>query len=133
MRSLEMTGPKTDLAEERTDLAEDRTILANERTFAGWFRTGFAGIGIGLAFNALFNRVEPPWLIRAIATIFLLISIGIFIAAERRACAVLGRLNAHKVVTVSIFWLRLMTIGAVVATTALTAAIWLLNFDPSGE
>jgi putative membrane protein len=37
---------KDELARERTDFAEDRTVLANERTFAGWLRTGYAGIGI---------------------------------------------------------------------------------------
>jgi uncharacterized membrane protein YidH (DUF202 family) len=39
---------------DRTDYAEDRTILASERTFASWLRTGYGGISIGLAFNALF-------------------------------------------------------------------------------
>lgn len=125
-----MTTPKTELAEERTDLAEDRTVLANERTFAGWFRTGFAGIGIGLAFNALFSRMEPAWVAKAIASTFLVIAIGIFIAAERRSCAVISRLNAHRVVTVSIPYLRAMTILAVLATLALMAAIWLLDFVP---
>lgn len=51
--------PKEKLAEERTDLAEDRTILANERTFAGWIRTGFAAVGIGLAFQVLFQAMQP--------------------------------------------------------------------------
>ena len=53
-------GPdKQHLAEERTDLAEDRTILANERTYAGWMRTGFAAIAVGLGFQALFAQMEP--------------------------------------------------------------------------
>ena len=50
---------KTGLAEERTNLAEDRTILANERTFAGWMRTGFAAVAVGLGFQALFSQMEP--------------------------------------------------------------------------
>ena len=52
---------REELAENRTDLAEDRTAMANERTFAGWARTAMAAIGIGLAFNALFNAMEPAW------------------------------------------------------------------------
>jgi putative membrane protein len=59
--------PSAPLAQFRTDLSEDRTMLANERTFASWMRTGFAGIGIGLAFNALFTRMEPEWVPKAIA------------------------------------------------------------------
>ena len=44
---------KTELAEERTKYAEDRNVMAMERTFAGWMRTAFAAIGIGLGFMGL--------------------------------------------------------------------------------
>jgi len=115
-----------DLARARTDLAEDRTVLANERTFGSWLRTGFAAIGIGLGFHALFGRIHPLWLPRAIATAFLLIAILIFIAAERRACIVIRRLHTHKIETVKIGVLRLITAVTVAATLALVAAIWLL-------
>ena len=76
-------GGKNDLAEDRTDLAEDRTLLANERTFSGWARTALASIGIGIGFNALFKPVEPTWVAKAIATLFLLLAA--FLAARRRA------------------------------------------------
>lgn len=123
---------KQELAEDRTDLAEDRTVLANERTFAGWMRTGFAAVGIGLAFNALFNKMEPTWIPKGIATSFLLIAIVIFAAAERRACSVINRLSAHKIETVRIRNLRLITGAIVIATAALIASIWLLNIKAGG-
>ena len=110
----------------RTDYAEDRTVLANERTFAGWLRTGFGGIGIGLAFNALFTRVRPEWVPKLIASVFLAIAILIFINAERRACTVLHRLHTHQVRTIKITNIRIITIVSVVATIALLAVIWLL-------
>lgn len=113
-------------ARKRTDFAEDRTVLANERTFGSWLRTGFGGIGIGLAFHALFGRIEPHWVPRAIATAFLLIAIIIFVAAERRACTVIRRLHTHEVETVKIGVLRLITVVTVAATVALIAALWLL-------
>jgi putative membrane protein len=118
-------GP--DLARMRTDFAEDRTVLANERTFASWTRTGFAAIGIGLGFHALFGRIEPLWFPRAIATAFLVIATIVFLAAERRSCVVIRRLHTHKVETVKIGVVRLITIVTVAATLALIAAIWLLN------
>ena len=121
---------REDLAETRTDLSEDRTVLANERTFAGWLRTGFAAIGIALAFNALFVRLEPPWVPKAVATVFLGIAILVFVAAERRACHVLGRLHAHRVETVRTGNIRLITWLTDGATLALIAAIWLLEIDP---
>jgi putative membrane protein len=123
---------KNDLASARTDFAEDRTVLANERTFASWYRTGFAAIGIGLGFNALFNRLEPEWVPKAIATAFILIGILVFVAAERRACAVFARLHAHQVTTVKIRNLRFFTIAATAAAVALIAAIWFLRIKPAG-
>ena len=101
-------------------------MLANERTFGSWVRTGFAAIGIGLGFHALFGRIEPLWLPRAIATAFLLIAIVIFVAAERRASTVIKRLHTHEVESVKIGVVRLITLVTVAATLALIAAIWLL-------
>lgn len=120
---------QTTLARERTDYSEDRTVLANERTFAGWLRTGYAGIGIGLAFNALFSRVDPPWIPKLIATVFLLIAVVIFIAAERRACAVFTRLETHQVKSVKVSSVRAITIASVLATAGLIGAMWLLSFE----
>ncbi|MBA3510973.1 DUF202 domain-containing protein [Sphingomonas sp.] len=126
-------GDKTELARTRTDFAEDRTVLANERTFAGWLRTGYAGIGIGLAFNALFARLEPAWVAKLIASGFLLIAIMIFVAAERRACAVFSTLHTHKVKSVKVTSVRTVSIASTLATVALIAAIWLLEFEVGGE
>lgn len=123
-------NPKQEAAEDRTDLAEDRTVLANERTFAAWFRTGFAAVGIGLAFQALFLRMEPEWVPRAIATTFVCIGIFLFIAAERRACRVLSRLSAHQVKAFNHSRLRMMTFAATLGAFALIAAMWLLPFEP---
>lgn len=123
-------GEKTGLAAERTDLAEDRTILANERTFAGWMRTGFAAVGVGLGFHALFNRMEPAWVPKAIATIFLLIGIYVFHSAERRACDVLERLHSHEVETVRARNLSRLTWAIMAAIIALVAALWLLRIKP---
>ena len=120
------------LAEQRTDMAEDRTVLANERTFAGWLRTGFAAVGIGVGFNALFSRMEPDWVPKAIATAFLLAAIYIIVIAERRAAAVLSRFDEHKVAELGPMNLRVLMIVAVAATAALIAAIWLLDVRSGG-
>lgn len=118
---------RPDLARMRTDFAEDRTVLANERTFGSWMRTGFGAIGIGLGFHALFGKIHPLWVPRAIATAFLVIALIVFVAAERRACIVIRRLHTHQVETVKIAVLRLITVVTVAATLALIAALWLLN------
>jgi putative membrane protein len=122
---------KQQLAKDRTDLAEDRTVLANERTFAGWMRTGFASIAVGVGFN-LVTKMQPVWVPKAIASAFLLIAICIFIAAERRACSIVERLHAHEIESVRIRYLRLITGAIVAATVALIAAIWLLKIESGG-
>ena len=121
--------PKQDSAEQRTDLAEDRTVLANERTFASWFRTGFAAVAIGLGFQALFLRMEPPWVPRAIASLFVALGMFLFVAAERRACKVLSRLSPHQVKAFNHKRLRLMTAVACTGAAALIAAMWLLPVE----
>lgn len=117
---------RTELAGARTDLAEDRTLLANERTFAGWARTSFAAVGIGLGFNALFEKLEPVWLPKAISTAFLLIAIFVIVVAERRAAAVSARLESHEVKTFRAVNLRLIMGSIVVASMTLIVAIWML-------
>jgi putative membrane protein len=124
---------KQQLAEDRTDLAEDRTVLANERTFAGWMRTGFAAVALGVGFNALFNKMEPPWIPKAIATAFLLIAIFVFVSAERRARRIMDRLHTHKVKTLNIGNLRIITASTTLASLALVAAIWLVKLKASGS
>ena len=111
----------------RTDLAEDRTILANERTFAGWMRTALACVAIGVGFHALFLKMQPTWIPRAIATAFLLLAIVVIISAARRAASVMRRLSAHVVVTANPVNLRLFSLAISLSSLALIAAIWLLE------
>jgi len=114
------------LARNRTELAEDRTVLAHERSFAGWVRTGMASVGIGIGFHALFDTMQPGWVPRAIATVFLAIAIFIFLSSASRACRILARLDAHQVSTLRPMKIRLLSWGLSLATAALTPAIWLL-------
>lgn len=123
----EEEGEDRTAADERTDLAEDRTLLANERTFAGWMRTGLAAVGIGVGFHALFQKMEPDWIPRAIATVFMLVGIAIVIAAERRACRVKDRLDEHVVESARSMNLKLFSWAMAAATLALIAAIWLVR------
>lgn len=116
-----------DLAEERTDLAEDRNIMAMERTFAGWMRTAFAAIGIGLGFKAVFGAFDPPWLAKAIATMFILAGGWLAIKAQRRACHTLEKLEAHKFDAISAPNFRALAYAIAVGALILTAGLWILN------
>ena len=121
------TDKSTEWAEFRTDLAEDRNIMAMERTFAGWMRTAFAAIGIGLGFRAIFGEFEPPWLGKAIATAFIVGGGWLAVTAERRACATLARLDPHKFEAISTPNFKVMAYGVALGSAILTAGLWILN------
>lgn len=124
---------KNGLAEQRTDFAEDRTIQATERTFAGWMRTAFAAIGVGIAFHVVFGDFEPPWLAQAIATLFILLGISVAFTAERRACRTFARLSSHQIDRPKTPNIRWMSWAIIAGGLALIAGIWLLNDGNIGD
>lgn len=123
----DLAEARTDLAEDRTDWAEDRTIMANERTFAGWMRTGLAAVGIGLAFNALFGKLEPLWLPKAVASLFVMIGVFIFWAAQRNGAAVQQRLRSHQIKPLKKVDLQLIAGLMALGSIALIAGLWLMK------
>jgi putative membrane protein len=114
-------------AEQRTDLAEDRNIMAMERTFAGWIRTAFAAIGIGLAFRAVFGDFDPPWLARAIATLFILSGGWLALSAQHRARKTLAKLDSHKMAETTAPNFRFLAWCVALGSILLTAGLWVLN------
>lgn len=126
MSERENGDDRNAMANERTDMAEDRTLMANERTFAGWTRTAFASLGIGLGFQALFREVEPTWVAKSIATLFILLAIYIIWIAERRASSVLKRMNAHQVEVLKGVNFCVMATVATIGGGLLAAALWWL-------
>lgn len=126
MGNGEMPESRTELAEDRTDYAEDRTLLANERTFGGWVRTSFAAIAVGLGFHVLFRTVEPTWVPKSIATLFILLGTILTVLAERRASTINERLRAHSVRTLAVMNLRLITLAICIGAIALVMALWIL-------
>jgi putative membrane protein len=126
MASESASKAQKNQSQQRTDLSEDRTVLSIERTFASWFRTGFASVGIGLGFQALFVKMQPLWAPRAIATLFLLLGAFLFVSAELRAHKVLEGLSAHRVKEFKNARLRLITWVACLGVAALIVAVWVL-------
>ena len=124
--SQELAEDRTDLAQDRTDWAEDRTILANERTFAGWMRTGLASAGLGLGFQAIFRVVEPTWLAKAGATIFLSIALVVFWLAQAKACSLAKRMDSHAAKPMGHQNFRTISLLFSGGTIALAAILWLL-------
>ena len=117
----------SELAVERTQFAEDRNIMAMERTFAGWIRTALAAIGIGIAFHALFGELQPPWLAKAIATLFILAGAGLAFTAQRRARHTLARLHPHSIERASGPNFRLLAFAVILGSAILITGLWLLN------
>ena len=108
------------------ELAEDRTLLASERTFAGWVRTSLGCIAVGLGFHALFSALQPAWVPRAIANLFLLLAAVIVWLATGRAAAVVCRLSPHVVVSARRMNLTLIASAISLGAAALAIAVWAL-------
>lgn len=123
----ELAEERTEAAERRTDFAEDRTVQATERTFAGWLRTAFAAIGVGIGFHVVFGEFDPPWLAKAIATLFILLGVTVAFTAERRACVSFERLSTHQVDRPETPNIRWMSWSVIVGGLALIAGLWLLH------
>ena len=116
----------TQWAEFRTDLAEDRNIMAMERTFAGWMRTAFAAIGIGLGFRALFGSWDPAWMPKVIASLFILGGGWLAITAQQRACKTLARLSTHEFAPIPTPNFRVMAYGVAIGAVVVTVGLWVL-------
>ena len=82
-----------------------------------------------MGFHALFSRVDPDWLPRAIATAFLLLGMLVIVLAERRAAAVIGELDALVIKTARRMNLRLFTVIVCLGAAALLPAVWLMKPD----
>lgn len=115
-----------DLAERRTDWAEDRTLLANERTFASWLRAGLTAVAVGMGFQALFKTVEPTWIAKIIASVFITIGVIMFISAYHNACRMMLRMKSHTARPVPRRNLMVITALFVAGSIALAIVLWFL-------
>ncbi|MFC2968452.1 YidH family protein [Acidimangrovimonas pyrenivorans] len=75
----------TDFDSMKTEWAEERTVLAVERTYASWLRTGLGAIGVAIGLHVVFGLGPHGWAGRAVASLFLVIALTLFAAAERQA------------------------------------------------
>ena len=115
-----------ELAEDRTDWAEDRTILANERTFAGWMRTGMASLALAVGLKAVFGDFEPTWAAKAVATIFVLVSVYIFWAAQDSATKTCTRLQDHEAYAQPVRRMRSLAAIFAFASVCVGGVLWAL-------
>lgn len=117
---------ENDLAEHRTNWAEDRTILANERTFAGWMRTGMASVALAVGLRAVFGQFDPTWLAKSVATIFIVLSLFIFWAAERSAAQTLDRLSDNDANAQPMSRMRMIAAALAVGAVSVGGVLWAL-------
>lgn len=113
-----------ELAQDRTDWAEDRTVQANERTFAGWMRTGMGALGVAIGLRAVFGEFEPTWLAKSVASIFVVLAIYIFWAAQDAACQTLDRLEDHDAKAQPRRRMRLLAGVFAIGSIAIGAILW---------
>lgn len=116
---------KDEKAQTRTDWAEDRTILANERTFSSWTGTGLGSLGMAVALQAVFGAVEPTWVAKTVASVFVLASIYIFLSALRNTKQARERMHASDVEPKSQKSLMVIAYSMCVGAIAVGIILWL--------
>ncbi|MEO1161947.1 MAG: DUF202 domain-containing protein [Pseudomonadota bacterium] len=97
----ENSQDKKELAEHRTDWAEDRTVLANERTFSSWMGTGLGSLGLAVGMQAVFGAIEPTWIAKSAATVFVIVALYLFQTALINSRRTKQRLDSHSAEPVS--------------------------------
>ena len=117
---------KEEMAEDRTDWAEDRTIMANERTFSSWISTGLGAVAVAIGLQAVFGKFEPTWAAKAVATVFLIAAIAIFIAARRKAINTYERLQERDVDATPSGAFTLLMVVLCIGAAGTGAVLWLL-------
>jgi putative membrane protein len=117
---------ENDLAQNRTEWAEDRTILANERTFAGWMRTGMAAVALAIGLRAVFGAFEPTWLAKLVASIFIVLAVFIFWAAQSSARQTLSRLNDNQAHAQPVRRMQTIAILLALGAVATGGILWAL-------
>lgn len=125
-KPISSSDPRVDLAEDRTEAAEDRSVLANQRTFAAWFRTGLAALAVGVAFERIFDSVTPTWAAKAIATLFLLMSMLIFALGYRQFRLTRSRIENHEAQKLPVTSIRILTAVSILGTVLAGMAVWFL-------
>lgn len=109
-----------------TELSEDRTLLSNERTFSSWMGTGLACVGVAIGLHAVFGAIDPTWLAKLVASIFLFAALAIYWAAVRQACKTYSRLRNTDVEVQGANMFKRIAFLMSAATIGVGAILWLL-------
>jgi putative membrane protein len=117
---------RTDWAEDRTDWAEDRTLLANERTFAGWMRTGMTALAVAIGLHAVFGELQPPWIAKATATMFIIVAILVFAAAAQRSHKAQLRIDSHDSASQPAWRMTALAVILCLASLATGGVLWMV-------
>lgn len=117
-------GSETEKSENRTRWAEDRTVLANERTFSS--RMGFAlgSLGVALGSQSVFKDVEPTWLAKLGASIFVILAVYVAILNYLSCEKMLKRLNSHSAEPSSRSDLKVVTALMCVGAAFTALVLW---------
>lgn len=124
--ATELAEERTAKSRKRTRFSEDRTLLANERTFGGWARTAMASIAVGLGFQALFKAIEPTWVAKSIASLFVVQGVVIIWAAWRRCSRLEKERSSNEVQLMRPNWMLTISAMTTLGGIALLLALWFL-------
>ena len=123
----EATEHEPEKRKERTALASDRTMLASERTLGAWWRTVIAALAAAIAVAEIHDDVRPLWIIRATASLPILLALLILFVAARRYTATARRIESEFVERVPRAELWIGTALLFLLCVAAALVVWVLG------
>lgn len=121
----ELAEERTEKAQARTNWAEDRTLLANERTFSSRIGLVLGCLGLAIGLQGVFKAVEPTWIAKIVATLFVIVAIFVALASFRNSKKMLDRLNSHSAEPASSRGLLLVSSICATGSIGVLAIIWM--------
>ena len=119
------TSPEAE-SHRRTEWSEDRTLMASERTFNSALGTALGCLGVAIGLHAVFGTLEPTWAPKAVASLFLALSLLLVWSARARAVATRQRLSEHSARVEDRHSFTMISAAVTLGALATGAILWLI-------
>ncbi|WP_322867134.1 DUF202 domain-containing protein [Aquicoccus sp. G2-2] len=110
----------------QTAWAEDRTLMSAERTYNSALGAALGCVGVAIGLHAVFGTLTPVWAPKAVATLFLGISLLLIWSARSRAAQTHARLHQHDATPESARTMTMISLAVSLGVFAIGAIIWLI-------
>ena len=85
-----------------------------------------ASVALAVGLRAVFGQFDPTWLAKSVATIFIVLALYIFWAAERSAAQTLARLSDNDAHAQPLTRMRIIVAALALGAVSVGGVLWAL-------